>query len=190
MIRINLLPYREQRRKLQLMRDGLGAGIFLVIVLGLLAATYFHLQKVESQHKARVEYMQAALADIRDKLDEVDQLKEQRRELMSKLKQIRKLQKGRDLSVRLFENLGGAVPKEVSLSSVQQTEKGLQLEGTARTNNDISSFMRRLEASALFTDPDLEVITGGNRDGGSVKSFKMGVKLVEPGDGETDGKKG
>ncbi|MFP4560531.1 MAG: PilN domain-containing protein [Thiohalorhabdus sp.] len=190
MIRINLLPHREQRRKLQLMRDGLGAGIFLLIVLGLLAAAYLHLQKVEKRHQARVEYMEAALADIRNKLDEVDQLKEKRKDLMNKLEQIRKLQHGRDLSVRIFENLGGAVPEDVSLDSVSQTDEGLQLEGAARTNNDVSSFMRRLEASALFTEPDLEVITGGNQDQGSVKSFKMGVKLVDPEDGESDGDEG
>ncbi|MFA9459296.1 PilN domain-containing protein [Thiohalorhabdus sp. Cl-TMA] len=192
MIRINLLPYREQRRKAQLRRDGIGAGIFLVIVAGLLVATYLHLQGVESRHKARVEYMKTALSKIRDQLDEVDKLKEKRADLVKKLGVIKDLQEGRDRSVRLFETLGRAVPEEVSLQSVRQQDSGLQLEGEARSNSDISSFMRRLEASDLFADPDLEVITNSNRNGNPVKTFKMGVRMADAaqGSGEKDGDSG
>jgi len=191
-IRINLLPYREQRRKAQLLRDGIGAGIFLVIVVGLLGATYLHFQKVESHHKARVEFMQTALKKIRNRLQEVDQLKQKREDLVKKLGVIGKLQKGRDLSVRVFETLGRAVPEEVSLRSVEQKKNGLQLQGDARSNSAISSFMRRLDASGLFADPDLEVITNKGGKGKGLKDFKMSVKLAEAGEKakEKSGKKG
>jgi type IV pilus assembly protein PilN len=189
-IRINLLPYREQRRKAQLKRDGIGAGVFLLLVVALLGMFYMHLQRVEQRHETRVEYMEDALAKIKDQLAEVNELKDKRKALVAKLEVIKKLQSGRDLPVRIFQTLGQAVPEEVSLSSMQQKKDGLQLQGTARSNNVISSFMRRLEASELFQDPDLQVITNKGQDGKTLKSFKMGVKLAQEGQEAKNGKKG
>jgi len=178
-IRINLLPYRESRRRAQIKRDGIGAVAFLVIVGGLLTAAYFHLQGVEERHQARVDYMKTARAQIKDKLAEVNQLEDKRKELTRKLEKIKDLQKGRGLSVAILQTLGQAVPEDVSLISMKQASDGLQLEGDARSNSAISSFMRRLEASELFRDPDLQVIENKGRDGESLKTFSMGVALVK-----------
>ncbi|HKJ71485.1 MAG TPA: PilN domain-containing protein, partial [Gammaproteobacteria bacterium] len=171
MIRINLLPYREFRRRAQIKRDGIGAAVFLVIVGGLLAAGYFHLQGVEQRHQARVDYMQTALNQIKDKLAEVNNIKERRAELTRKLEKIKELQRGRGLPVNILQTLGQAVPEDVSLTSMQQNKGGLQLEGDARSNNAISSFMRRLEASDLFRDPDLQVIQNKRGGGEEIKTF-------------------
>jgi type IV pilus assembly protein PilN len=193
-IRINLLPYREFRRKAQIKRDGIGAAVFLLIVGGLLGAAYFHLQGVEKRHQARVDYMQTALGKIKDKLAEVNELKAKRQDLTKKLEVIKDLQNGRALSMRILETLGRAVPEDVSLRSFQQTKGGVQLEGDARNNNAVSSFMRRLEASDLFRDPDLQVIQNKQQDGTAIKTFKMAVTLAESEEGsegkDTKGKGG
>ncbi|MEF8794538.1 PilN domain-containing protein [Thiohalorhabdus sp.] len=177
MIRINLLPYREFRRRAQIRRDGIGIAVFLVIVGGLLTAAYFHLQRVEQRHQARVTYMEDALDRIEDKLAEVNQIKEKRQGLIRKLEVIQQLQDGRELSTNILQTLGQAVPEEVSLSGMEQTDNGLNLEGDARDNNAVSSFMRRLEASTLFRNPDLRVIRGKD-DGEAVKSFTLAVSLA------------
>lgn len=177
MIRINLLPYREFRRRAQIKRDSTGAVVFLLIVGGLLTAAYFHLQRVEERHEARVAYMEDALSRIEDKLAEVNQIKEKRAELIQKLEVIQKLQDGRELSTKILQTLGQAVPKDVSLVSMNQTDNGLNLEGKARDNNAVSSFMRRLQASGLFRDPNLQVIRGSG-DSDSAKSFTLAVTLA------------
>lgn len=187
MIRINLLPYREYRRRAQLKRDGIGAALFLLIVGGLLTAAYFHLQRVEERHEKRVAYMEDALDRIEDKLAEVNQIKDKRKGLIQKLEVIHTLQSGRELSTKILQTLGQAVPEDVSLSSMRQSEQGLALEGSARDNNAVSSFMRRLEASGLFQDPDLKVIRGTGGDG-SAKSFTLSVSLAT--DDEADGEGG
>jgi type IV pilus assembly protein PilN len=46
--------------------------------------------------------------------------------------------------------------------------------------------MRRLEASDLFADPDLQVIQNKGRDGESIKTFKMAVTLVKSGEAADD----
>ena len=186
MIRINLLPYREFRRRAQLMRDGIGAAVFLVIVGGLLGAGYVYLQRVEARQQERVDYMETALAQIKDKLAEVNQIKDRRADLTKKLEVIQELQSGRALPVKILQTLGQAVPEDVQLSSMQQGDKGLQLEGDARSNSAVSSFMRRLEASCLFTDPDLQVIQNKGRGGESIKTFKMAVTLVKSGEAADD----
>lgn len=188
MIRINLLPYREFRRRAQLKRDGAGAVVFLLIVGGLLTAAYLHMQRVEERHRARVDYMQTALSEIKDKLAEVNQLKQKQAELTKKLELIKDLQKGRALPVKVVQTLGQAVPEDVSLSSMKQNPDGLQLEGKARSNSAVSSFMRRLEASDMFENPDLKVIQNqGNKSG---KTFSMAVDLVEAGTASDEEGKG
>jgi len=190
-IRVNLLPYREVRRKAQLRRDGIGAGLFLVLVVGLLGAAYLHMQREEERYRERVEYMETAMQKINDQLQEVQNIKEQRKQLLQKLEVVKELQEGRSLPVDLLQTLGQAVPKEVSLSSVAQGDNGLDLKGSARSNSDISSFMRRLEASPLYRDPDLKVITNEQRNGQTVKSFELAVTLVQGAraqpDSEADG---
>ncbi len=195
MIRVNLLPHRELRRKAQLKRDGIGAALFLVIVVGVLTSAFLYLKQEVRNSQQRVAYMQDALADTKKKLDEVSQLEKKRQKLLEKIRVIKKLQEGRDLSVRIFQALGHAVPEEVSLRSVRQNKAGLQLKGVAKSNTEISSLMRRLEASDLFSDPDLQVITNKTKDGNSVKEFEMGVALVDAGEEgkdsqEKNGKKG
>ena len=186
MIRINLLPYRELRRKAQIKRDGIGAAVFLLIVGGLLGAAYFHLQEVEKRQQARVDYMRTAMDKIKDKLDEVNELESKREALTKKLEVVKDLQSGRELSMRILETLGQAVPEDVSLASMEQSDSGIQLAGDARNNSAVSSFMRRLEASDLFRDPDLQVIQNKEQDGQSIKTFKMAVSLVKSGEGSDD----
>lgn len=180
MIRINLLPYRAYRRKAKLLRDGIGALIFLVVLLGGAGTGYWHMQAVEQRHKARVAYMEQAMSELQDKLGEVNDLKAKRERLTQKLKVIQDLQRGRDLPVKILRTLGQAVPEDISLRSMEQTADGLALEGVARSNNVVSSFMRRLNATALFADPDLKVISGTREEGRARKEFRMRVGIVAP----------
>jgi type IV pilus assembly protein PilN len=177
-IRINLLPYREVRQRAQLIRDGTVAGAVLAGVLILLAGWYWLLQQEAQRQQQRVTYMQRQLAQLNQQASEVQRIKGLREDLVAKIEVIRELQSGRDRPVRILQTLGQAVPESVSLKRIQQEPDQLKLEGSARSNAAISSFMRRLEAAALFADPSLEVIRsqrGGKQPG---KSFSLQVALV------------
>lgn len=188
MIRINLLPYREVRRRARLIRDATVAGAGVVAFLLVLGGWYWLLQVEARQQQQRVDYMQRQLAQLNRKASEVDRIKDLRGGLVAKIEVIRKLQRGRDRPVRLLQTLGRAVPKGVSLSRIQQEPEQLKLEGGARSNAAISSFMRRLEAAELFTDPALEVIRSRSGGDGPGKEFRLQVSLaVEGGEGADDG---
>ena len=136
------------------------------------------LQQEAHRQQERVTYMQRQLAQLNQQASEVTRIKDLRKELVAKIEVIRELQSGRDRSVRLLQTLGQAVPESVSLGRIQQEPNRLKLEGSARSNAAISSFMRRLEAAALFADPSLEVIRsqrGGKQPG---KSFSLQVAVV------------
>ena len=180
MIRINLLPYRAFRRKAKLVRDGIGGLVFLILLIGGGGFGYWYLQAVEERHRARVAYMEEAMDEMQAKLGEVNDIKERRKQLTQKLEVIQGLQRGRDLPVKILRTLGRAVPEAISLRSMEQTANGLAVEGVAQSNNVVSSFMRRLEATTLFTSPDLKVISGTRDDGQARKEFSMQVAIVPP----------
>lgn len=190
MIRINLLPYREVRRRAQLIRDGAVAGGVLAVLLLGLAGWYWLLQVEARQQQQRVQYMQRQLAELNKKASEVERIKELRKGLVAKIEVIRQLQTGRDHPVRILQTLGQAIPEAVSLQRLQQEPDRLKLEGLARSNAAISSLMRRLEAAPLFTDPVLEVIRSQRGGEASGKEFKLQVTLVAPGGDDEGGDSG
>ncbi len=186
MIWINLLPYQQTRRKAQLRRDGLGMAIFLILIGGVLAATYWHLKQVEQRLRQRRDFMETAITELNARLDELKDIRKEREELRKKLTVIKDLQEARSRPVALLQSLGQAVPEEVSLTSMTQNGALLKLKGKARSNSDVSSLMRRLEASPTYRDPTLKVITseqGNGQQGGgqAVKSFRLTVLLVKAG---------
>jgi len=54
------------------------------------------------------------------------------------------------------------------------------VEGVAETNNRISNFMRKLDQSKWFSDPDLRSVVKKEVDGQKVYEFNMRVNVVVP----------
>ncbi len=177
MIHINLLPYRQIRRKIQVRRDLIGGGIFLVLVVLLVGIGYHRLQQVEQDYRAGVEYMQSELAKLRKRLGKVKEIEEKRAVLRKKLELIQRLQQNRGQAVRILQTVGRAVPKTVSLKRMEQVPGGLHFEGRARSNQAISNFMRDLGATQLLDDPELAIITIERAGDQELKAFRMQASM-------------
>jgi len=180
MARINLLPWREERRK-QREREFyviLGAAFAAAAVVSLLVVMWFDGQ-IEGQ-KARNQYLEVQIKDMDKKLVEVQDLEKTRAKLLQRKQAIEELQANRSQMVHLFDDLVRTIPDGVRLTSIKQTGDVLTLEGQAESNARVSNYMRNLEASAWMTNPELQNVEAKGNDKRNRYAFVLRVTIKKP----------
>ena len=177
MARINLLPWRDERRK-QREREFyaiLGAAFAAAVVVSFLVIMYFNGQ-IEGQ-KARNDYLQAQIKEMDKKLVEVQDLEKTKTKLLQRKQAIEELQANRSQMVHLFDDLVRTIPDGVRLTSIKQNGDVLTLEGQAESNARVSNYMRNLEASAWMTNPELQNVEAKGTDKRNRYAFVLRVTI-------------
>ncbi|CTP91534.1 PilN domain-containing protein [Xanthomonas graminis] len=192
MAKINLLPWRAERRK-QREREFyamLGFAALAGVLLALLVWFYYDGQ-ITGQNE-RNAYLQTEIDKVKAQNQEIDTLDEQKRRLLARKRVIEELQAKRSQMVHLFDSLVRTIPDGVVLTAVKQEGDILTLEGRSQSNARVSAYMRNLEGSGWMTNPELSVIEAKAQDkeakGPIVDAkalpyvFTLKVKLPVPGD--------
>ena len=180
MPRINLLPWREELRQQQkkefLIMLGVAAAVGAFV--GMLVLLGF--EQVINQQKARNGYLQAEIAKLDKKIEEIRDLSKKKEEFLARIRAIEGLQIQRPLNVRLFDELVKAVPDGLSLTNLALSGQNLTLDGVAQSNARVSALMRNVESSAWMEAPNLKVIQvrGGKRAAGTTRlqEFKVAAR--------------
>jgi len=187
MAKINLLPWRAERRKLR-EREFYGmlgaAAVAAVVALGL--AIFWMNARIDNQNE-RNTYLQNEIKEVDKKLTEIKELDKTRSKLLARKQVIEQLQADRSQMVHLFDDLVKTIPDGVRLTQMKQSGDMLTLEGVAQSNASVSTYMRNLEASPWIGHPELGK-TEAKRDGAGEKRmpyvFTLNVKLRKPADVE------
>jgi type IV pilus assembly protein PilN len=192
MPRINLLPWREQERKVRrrefLVALGGAAFAAVIFVLGgkLLYSSWIDSQTAKNTLlKKEIVKLDAQIADIQD-------LENRKQRLVARMEIIEKLQRKRPEIVHLFDELVKTVPEGIYLTQMKETGKKLEIRGVAQSSTRVSTFMRNIDSSAWMDNPQLQVVESSKDSptGGSsftLTSDVVGVDLE--GGGETTVKK-
>jgi type IV pilus assembly protein PilN len=180
MAKINLLPWRAERRK-QRQKDflvllGITAAAAVLVAFG--AVTYFN-NLIENQ-TARNALLQREIAALDGRIKEIEDLERQRAALLARKAVIEQLQASRSQMVHLFDELVRTTPEGVRLTAVRQTGAQLTLEGVAQSNTPVSSFMRRIEGSGWMSRPDLSIIEAKGSDRLMPYQFSLRVTMTKP----------
>jgi type IV pilus assembly protein PilN len=158
MARINLLPWRAERRK-QRQREFqgmLGMAALAGVLLSFLVWFYFDRQI--SGQQERNAFLQAEIAKVQQQNEEIKELDAKKDRLLARKKVIEELQANRSQMVHLFDSLVRTIPEGVTLASIKQEGEILTLQGNAQSNARVSAYMRNLEVSGWMTKPDLSII--------------------------------
>jgi type IV pilus assembly protein PilN len=192
MPRINLLPWREQERKVRRREFGVAlggaaiAGIIFVLGGKLLYTSWTDSQNAKNTLlKNEIKKLDAQIADIQD-------LENRKQRLVARMEIIEKLQRKRPEIVHLFDELVKTVPEGIYLTQLKESGKKLEIKGVAQSSTRVSTFMRNIDSSSWMDNPQLQVVetakdspTGGSSF--TLTSDVIGVD-VENG-GETTVKK-
>lgn len=158
MPRINLLPWRAERRKKN-QRDfalwavsAVGAAIGVTLILNLIMSGW-----IEAQNR-RNTVLKTEIQALDKQITEILGLENQKQRLVARMEIIQTLQRSRPEVVHLFDQIVRTLPDGVYLTSVKQTEKRLEFKGIAQSSTRVSAFMRNIDASEWMDKPELEVV--------------------------------
>ena len=180
MAKINLLPWRQERRKQRqkefLSLVGMTAALAVAIAFGVVE--YFD-ALIENQN-ARNAHLQSEITALDSRIKEIEGLEKQRAALLVRKQVIEQLQANRSQMVHLFDELVRTIPEGVRLDSIKQAGSVLTLDGFAQSNARVSSYMRSLEKSGWMTSPDLSIIEARGDDKLMPYQFSLRVTLTKP----------
>lgn len=174
--RVNLLPWREMRRKeqdRQLLTIAVGAWILMGVVI-----FYAHVHVsalIENQNK-RNEFLSKEIAKVEQEIKEIAELKKQRADLIARMNVIYQLQGDRTQVVHMFDELARKLPDGIYFTSLKHSGSSIALQGVAQSNARVSALMRNLASSDWFAEPELEVITVSAKGSDRVSNFSLKVK--------------
>ena len=180
MTRINLLPWREERR--QEKQKQFMTLLVLSIVLGAAIVGLIHFQmnaKVDYQNR-RNTFLTNEISKLDNEIAEIKELQKVRKSLIERMEIIQDLQGSRPSIVHLFTELVTTVPNGVYLQTLEQTNDTLRITGEAESNARVSSYMRNLNDSAWFKDPNLDLIQIEDIKITRISSFILTVKQDSP----------
>ncbi len=180
MARINLLPWRAERRKLR-QKDFLGM-LGLAVAAGVLASflvVSWYSGRISNQN-GRNDYLKAQIAKVDTQIKEIEELDKKKGKLLARKEVIEQLQSNRSQMVHLFDSLVRTIPDGVSLMSIKQEGDILTLGGRSQSNARVSTYMRNLEGSGWMTNPDLNIIEAKEGNPGLPYEFNLKVKLANP----------
>lgn len=187
MVRINLLPHREEKRKQRktafyrlLTLSGLSGLGIVVAVAGLYAAQI-------SMQEQRNNFIRAENTKLDGEIKEIASLKQEIEALKARQQAVEDLQSDRNQPVYMMDELVKQVPEGIHLRSLRQESQRVVVSGYAQSNERVSELLRNVgNNSAWLERPDLIEIRsttlGTGRDSKRVFDFTINVGIKRPRD--------
>ncbi|MEX1830038.1 PilN domain-containing protein [Luteibacter sp. CQ10] len=187
MARINLLPWRAERRKLRerefYLQLGMAFGAALVV---LIAWSFWMDARIDNQGE-RNAYLQGEITQLDSRIGKIKELEKVRADLLQRKQIIEQLQANRSQMVHLFDELVKTIPPSARLSGMKQSADSMSLDGVAQSNSSVADYMRNIEASPWMGHADLRKTENTHDASRMPYTFGLDVKLNTPADGGGDG---
>ena len=187
MILINLLPHREEKRRLRKQAFFVGLGMAAIAGLVLVALWYAALEQMISVQQGRNDLLSSAIVKLEDEIKDVATLRAEIESLKSRQKAVEDLQTDRNIPVYLLNELVKQTPEGVYLKQIKQEGNFVLVTGFAQTNERVSELLRNTAYNSPWLErPDLQEIkaismaAGEKKDQRRIFEFSMRVGIKRP----------
>lgn len=181
MLKINLLPIRQLKKRAKAKRQFFGmVSLFLFTILLLAAVGILQAGKISMLEKS-ITQLKKDTDSYTPTLNKIAKLKKDRIELERKTGIIHQLKADSSLTVRVLDEVANRVDKDrIWLQSLNQQSGSLSLTGVALDNQTVAQFMDKLKSSPFVTDvtltnSSLKVVSGRN-----LKAFSLNCAVSQP----------
>jgi type IV pilus assembly protein PilN len=175
MIRINLLPHREAKRKqkqaafIALMALGGLVGVALVLLVGA-----YNASRIATQNERNL-VLKNANAELDKKIGKIASLKAEIEALKARQQAVEDLQGDRNQPVYLLDELVRQTPDGVYLKGFKQDGQRVMLNGYAQSQERVAELLRNLSGNSPWLErPDLTEVRAA-----TLAQSKTGRKVVE-----------
>lgn len=163
LIKINLLPYREEmnKRKQQqfktLMYGAVLTGVAAVV------ATYLFIDNMINKQSEKNTLLEISIAHLDTELSKIQKLKQEKDAFLIKKNKIGELQIKRLQAAKILDSLNEAVPGSTYLTSLDAvTADSYRLSGRTSSDNRVAAMMRAMPNTGIFKQPELLSIKKNN----------------------------
>ena len=177
MIRINLLPHREEKRKARRQQFILLSALMALAGLVVWFVGHTLIAGYIDGQEAKNAFLKQEIAALDKDIAEIKGLREQAEALLSRKQVIESLQTNRTETVLVFNELARQLPEGVYLKSLKQTGPRINLVGYAQSNARVSNLMRNLDASPHLQNADLVEVKAAVLNTRRVSEFSLNVSI-------------
>lgn len=188
MILINLLPHREERRRLRKIAFFAGLGAAAAVGIAIVGVWYLVVQQLTAAQQDRNQFLKAEIAKLEVQIKDIATLKAEIESLKARQKAVEDLQLDRNLPVHLLNELVKQAPEGVYFTSVKQSGQTLSVVGIAQTQERVSELLRNTaNNSEWLVKPELietkaTSVQSANREQKRLFDFSMRISVKRPQD--------
>ncbi len=181
MLKLNLLPVREARRKEDSRQLAMQAALVLLVVFACVGFAHSMISEKLSNARVRIAQMQRDIDQYKPQLEQEAAYKKSKKALEAKIGVIDELDRARSGPVRVLSELAARTPERLWLTSLVTEGKTILMSGQSLDNDLVALFLRSLGESAYFTNVDLDKTEmKGVTDGLRLMTFKIRAVLANP----------
>ena len=180
MIRINLLPHREQKRQERRKYFFIIAGVVAVAAVAAVGLVHVYFANEIATQDERNDFLKKENAKLDKEIEEIKKLKEETDRLLARKQVIEKLQGDRAEPVILLDQLARRAPDGVYLKGIKQDGGTINLTGLAQSSARVSTLMRNIDGSNWMEGAELVEIKAVIADKRRLNEFSLHFKMKRP----------
>lgn len=180
MIRVNLLPHREMRRRRQQKQFAVTMAVVVALAAALWLAVHTSLGGSYEEQLSRNKYLEDEIVKLDKEIADIKKLKEMTAALLARKKVVETLQSNRADVVHLLDELARQLPEGIYLKGIKQVGTRVTINGFTQSQARVSTLMRNLEASPHLENASLVEIKAVTTPGSRVNEFTLNVSLERP----------
>ncbi|WP_416191277.1 PilN domain-containing protein [Neisseria sp. CCUG12390] len=156
LIKINLLPYREEIRQRKKQQFKLLMLTALLTGLGLSVLTYLSIENAIGSQQGRNAFLESEIKKLDEDLGEIKKLQAEKENFLAKKIKVEELQEKRSQAAYIIDTLNVLTPDNTYLTSLEaESATAYKVTGRAISDNKIAVFMRALPSTGVFSQPEL-----------------------------------
>ncbi len=179
MAKINLLPWRDERRKQQQQQFNSMLGLAVLVGLFIAVLGYLYYQGQVTGQMQRNDLLRQEITAVKKINEEIAELEKRRDSLLSRKKVIEELQGLRYEMVKLFATLAETIADGSQITSIKQNGADLTIIGRAQSNARVSNYMKNIMASPILSNPELSIIEAKGSDRSLPYEFTLNAKIKQ-----------
>lgn len=156
LIKINLLPYREEIKQRKRQQFKILMLSSLLIGVGLSAIAYLTINNAISDQESRNAFLEAEITKLDNDLGEIKKLQQEKENFLAKKQKVEELQEKRSQAAYIIDSLNVVIPDNTYITSLDaENPTSYKITGRAISDNKIAMFMRSLPSTGIFMQPEL-----------------------------------
>lgn len=175
--KINLLPYREEKKKAIKVRYITSLGIALSIGLMSLAAVHTFYSMQMTTQEARNNVLETDITSLDKQIEQIKKLRQEIAAAVARKQVVESLQANRSRAVMILNQVVQP-PANIFYKSIRQVGETITLTGVAPSNTSVSALIKQFENSDIFFDPKLVESKSVVIENAPLIEFSMSAKLV------------